>query len=245
LVMPSQASAKKVMTRYAEFTVEEKQAALAALATRPADARLIIEGLKSGVIARTEVTPYLARQISGFSVDDLRNGIATHWGKVETAPEALKAEMEKWRGVLTEEVLAKADLKQGRALFGQRCATCHELFGAGQNIGPGLTGSNRGDLGYLLENVIAPNVAIGKDYQLEMVTMKDGQVVSGVLAGETGKVVRIRTLADTRAVEVSEIVKREVLPVSMMPPGLLSGLSEEEVRDLIGYLQSAEQVDLP
>ena len=47
---------------------------------------------------------------------------------------------------------------------------------------------------------------------------------------------------EVRQVEKSEIVKREVSRVSLMPPGLLDTLNEEEVLDLMMYLSSGGKV---
>ena len=46
-------------------------------------------------------------------------------------------------------------------------------------------------------------------------------------------------------VEKSEITKREQLPISMMPEGLLTALGDEKTRDLIAYLMTNGQVALP
>ena len=43
----------------------------------------------------------------------------------------------------------------------------------------------------------------------------------------------------------SKIESREVASVSMMPDGILNTLSDEEVLNLIAYLKSLRQVDLP
>ena len=66
---------------------------------------------------------------------------------------------------MAPEVVAKGDLAKGRLVFNKMCAQCHILFGEGKKIGPDLTGSNRNDLHYVLENIIDPSAVIGKDYQ--------------------------------------------------------------------------------
>lgn len=244
-LVPGEESGDTVFDLYPSLSAEEREVALTLLASRARDARLVIQGLRDGTIERSEVSPFLARQIAGYQGDELSHGIATHWGKVSSPPAALQEAMAAWKAKLTDAVLAKADLRNGRALYDRQCAICHELYGEGGDIGPGLTGSNRGDLGYLLENIIAPNLAIGKDYQLHVVTTKDGQAVSGLLKASDDHTLRVRTLNDTRVVEVKEIANHEVHPVSMMPEGLLNGLSDVEVRDLVGYLQGSEQAEHP
>ena len=237
--MPGTQGTERILELYREFTPDQKQAALAAISTRPDDALLAVKALAQGTIARSEITPYLARQLLAFDLPEIREGLAAHWGTVTTTPENERAEMAAWQDKLSPDVLQAGNLENGKALYTQRCATCHILFGEGQAIGPDLTGANRGDLGYLLENIISPNSAIGQDYQLNMVTLTDGQVVSGLVVEQSGEVLKLRTLADTHLVARNEIAKHEVLPVSMMPPGLFTGLSDEEVRDLIAYLQGA------
>ena len=57
-----------------------------------------------------------------------------------------------------------ADLSLGRALFAKTCAKCHTLFGVGGKVGPDITGSNRANLDYLLENILDPSAVIPKEY---------------------------------------------------------------------------------
>jgi hypothetical protein len=55
----------------------------------------------------------------------------------------------------------------------------------------------------------------------------------------------LRQASELSTLAKSEIAKREVSEVSMMPDGLLLAFSEEQVRDLIGYLMHPSQVSLP
>jgi hypothetical protein len=66
-----------------------------------------------------------------------------------------------------------------------------------------------------------------------------------VVSAETGKTVSLRQTTDELTLERSNIEKREVSPVSMMPEGLLLAFGEEQVRDLIAYLMHPVQVPLP
>ena len=54
-------------------------------------------------------------------------------------------------------MLKQADVAQGRVVFTNTCAQCHTLFDAGGKVGPNLTGSQRANLDYLLENVVDPS----------------------------------------------------------------------------------------
>jgi hypothetical protein len=50
---------------------------------------------------------------------------------------------------------------------------------------------------------------------------------------------------DVVRVPAADVAERHKSPLSMMPEGLLGKLKDDEVRDLIAYLASPEQVPLP
>ncbi|MCB0838418.1 MAG: hypothetical protein KDD99_17220, partial [Bacteroidetes bacterium] len=67
---------------------------------------------------------------------------------------------------------------------------------------------------------------------------------SGNIASENERQVFLRVVGQENEVPVSKanIQSREVMPVSMMPEGLLSNLSEKEVLDLVAYLRTSGAV---
>ena len=80
---------------------------------------------------------------------------------------------------------AAANASRGRAVFERTCASCHILFENGKHLGPELTGSNRGELDYVLNNVVDPNAIVGKDYQLTTIETHDGRTAAGIVQRET------------------------------------------------------------
>ena len=138
--------------------------------------------------------------------------------------------------------IAAASPQRGRAVFARSCASCHVLFDAGAHIGPELTGSNRADLDYVLANVVDPNAFIGKDYLLTTVETKDGRTAAGILQRETPATVTIVNPAETLTLARENLKAINRHEVSLMPPGLLAGLKETDVADLIAYLRSPTQV---
>jgi putative heme-binding domain-containing protein len=107
-----------------------------------------------------------------------------------------------------------------------------------------LTGSNRADLNYILENLVAPNAVVGKDYQMSLLQLADGRVVSGLILKETDSALTLKTINDTVVIALDEIEDRKLSDLSLMPNGLLDPLGQEEVRDLVAYLASPVQVPL-
>jgi putative heme-binding domain-containing protein len=65
-------------------------------------------------------------------------------------------------------------------VFAKTCQVCHTLFGTGAKIGPDLTGSNRQNLDYLLQNIVDPSAVMAKEYQPLVVRLEDGRVITGI-----------------------------------------------------------------
>jgi putative heme-binding domain-containing protein len=166
------------------------------------------------------------------------------WGSVrDSAAERVK-QMADYKKMLTTAPAAPPDLAQGRAVYNKSCVQCHTLFGVGGKVGPDLTGSNRANLDYLLENIIDPSAVIPKEYAATLVEMKDGRVLTGIVRADTPVAVTVVTVNDTLTLPRKEIESLTTSNTSMMPDDLLAQLKEDEVRALIAYLQSPIQVPL-
>ena len=115
------------------------------------------------------------------------------WGTIRTTPESRQADFEKWRTALGPEAMKAADLGHGRAVFAKTCGSCHLLHGEGGKVGPDLNGSNRGDLEYLLSNLLDPSAIVGRDYQTTTAITRDGRSLAGIVVQETPTSVTLQT----------------------------------------------------
>lgn len=231
--------------RYRKFSPNERPAVIDVLVSRAAWAEALLTEVAAGKIPKSAVTPFHARQVGVFENDALSARLAEVWGEVRESSAEKRELVEKLKSELTPEVIAEANLSQGRMLFQAVCAACHVLYGEGGKVGPDLTGSGRSSLEYLLENVVDPSAVVSADYLMSVVTLKDGRVISGVVAAQNQRTLTLRMLTEETTVERTEIEKQVVSPVSMMPEGLLPALQPEQVRDLIAYLMHPSQVSLP
>lgn len=209
------------------------------LASTKEGSKLLLKAVEAKTLPSTALSPFLVRQLMAFKDAEIDALIKTSWGDVNAPKADLEERTKKYKALLTPAALAKGDLAKGKMLFMATCGACHKLLGEGQNVGPDITGSNRADLNYLLENVLDPNAVIGKAYQLNLFTMKDGRVMSGVIKEETNAAVKIAMMGGIEfALPQADIAKREVAKVSTMPEGLFDALQPEQVIDLVKYLQS-------
>jgi putative heme-binding domain-containing protein len=118
------------------------------------------------------------------------------------------------------------------------------LFGTGGKVGPDLTGSNRGDLDYILQNIVDPNAVIPNEYVGWNIDTKDDRVITGLIKEQNDSSVTVATANETINIPRNEIASMQQGQLSMMPEGLMLPLAEQEVRDLIYYLRQPGQVPL-
>jgi putative membrane-bound dehydrogenase-like protein len=230
------AIAQELLRRYPTFSPDERADAIGSLASRPAFARVLLAGIKQKVIAPRDVSPYVARQLQAFGDAAISEELTRVWGTARSASTEKRALISEYKSRLTETQLAAADLARGRALFQRTCAACHRLFGEGNDIGPDLTGSNRANLDFILENVLDPNAVVGRDYKLTLIATKDGRVLSGIIRERTDLAIVLQTENERLTLATQDIDGIKESSASMMPEGLLERLSPEEQRDLVAYL---------
>jgi len=233
--------APTLIKRYATLSAAEKAEVVLTLSTRRSNASALVAELKNNTIPKTDVTASDARQL--YRV--LGPSFVEFWGPITQLASDKQAEMAKYKAMLTDAELAKANTGKGRAIYERTCMACHKLYGAGGIIGPELTGSNRADLDYILSQILNPSEVMQESYQLVIVTTRDGRTLSGTVVAEDNQQLTLRLVGQDTIVTKSEILSREKSPVSMMPEGLLKTLKDDEVRDLIGYLRTPAQVPLP
>lgn len=222
-----------------KLSANELPDAVNTLASTKEGSKELLKAVEAKTVPATALSPFLVRQLTAFDDKEINALIKSAWGDVNAPKADLAERTKKFRDLLTPAALAKGDLAKGKMLFTATCGQCHKLFGEGQNVGPDITGSNRADLNYLLENVLDPNAVIGKAYQLNLFTMKDGRVMSGVIKEESPATVKIAMMGGVEfTLPQADIAKREVSKLSTMPEGLFDALPKEQVIDLVKYLQS-------
>ncbi len=226
-----------LVTKYPSLPPESQPLIINALVGNKKFATHLLDALEAKAIPRNAVSAYHVRQIQTLKDDELNSRVSKVWGKMASSSAEKKTEIKKWQDQLTPDVLATADLANGEIKFTQLCSACHNLHGKGGSVGPELTGANRSDVYYLLENIIDPGATLPQDFRMTVITCNDDSVLSGNIASRNEYTVTLRTLTGEVAIDEKDIAKLETLDVSLMPEGLLAPLSPDDVRDLIGFLQ--------
>jgi putative membrane-bound dehydrogenase-like protein len=238
-------TAAALLGRYRDFDPATRQDALQTLASRKAWASRLLDAVEADAIPRTELTAFTARQLQNLGDPSLSERVVSLWGQVRSTPQDKLDAIARYQKAITPEKLAVADRTAGRALFEARCANCHKLFGHGSDIGPELTGSQRTQLVYLLENLLDPSASVAKDYQMQVIRTDSGRVITGLLVAQSDQALTIQTTNERVVVPADEIESQSTSPLSVMPEGLLEQLSIRQVVELIAYLGGPAQVPLP
>jgi putative membrane-bound dehydrogenase-like protein len=236
--------AQRIIDRYLQFYPHERPQAIMALVSRPRFAATLLAAVEAGKIPKADFGPAAARQVRAFNDAKLNALLSKVWGEArETSADKLKLVAE-LKARHTPESLAKADLGKGRALYAGVCGQCHKLYGEGGALGPDLTGSGRHDINYLIENIVDPSAVVDAAYYLNSITLKDGRVLSGIVGAQSERTLTLRSVGQETVIDKQDIAKRDTMPISLMPEGLLQAFTAEQQRDLLAYLMGNSQVPM-
>ena len=229
--------AATILRPYRRYLTDDRQAAMATLSSRISFAGPLVYAIKNGIVPRTDLSAFHARQIHNLGDVELNGLLEEVWGRLRQNLEEKRNQIDDWETKLTSNRLGTANVANGKKLFQASCASCHSIFGEGGNLGPDLNGSDRQNVYYLLENLIDPSAVLPQDYKMNVLTLKDGRILSGNIIAQSRHSISLAGLNSVDVIPVSEVVKQEQLEHSTMPEGLLQTMSEQDVVDLIGYLQ--------
>lgn len=137
--------------------------------------------------------------------------------------------------------LKEGDVRRGQRIFHQSraaCASCHKIGYVGGSIGPDLSriGSIR-DRRDLLESILFPSSSFTRSYEPISITTLQGQTYNGLIKKDGSDEV-ILTLGVDREIRIPRDSIEEMRPgqVSIMPTGLDSQLSPQDLADLLAFL---------
>ncbi|HZZ81914.1 MAG TPA: PVC-type heme-binding CxxCH protein, partial [Gemmataceae bacterium] len=229
---------------YPKWNVDEKSDVIQTLSARGKFALALLDAVDAKTIPRGDINSYTIRQLQALKSPEVSAKLTKVIGEIRPASAEKAKLMAKFKAELKPNVLKQANLANGRALYVKACANCHRLFGEGGSIGPDLTGSQRINLDYILENVLDPSAIVPREYQVTVVETKAGRTLSGIVKMETPAAITLQLQNEVVVVPKGDIETRTATKQSMMPDGIFEPMRLEDVRDLVAYLASPTQVAL-
>ncbi|MBC7964381.1 MAG: c-type cytochrome, partial [Fuerstia sp.] len=144
-------------------------------------------------------------------------------------------EIERFAAAVTE----NGDPGKGRQVFQRYCATCHRLQDLGHVVGPDITSYAGKPVQSLLIAMLDPNKAVDPRYQSYVVVLKDGRIVTGLIAEETASGLTFLAAEGKReSVLRSEIDEILSTGRSLMPEGFWQNATPEDVNHLWAFFRT-------
>ena len=145
--------------------------------------------------------------------------------------------------LLTAITSLHGDIRRGQLVFTSSktaCVTCHEIGYVGGHLGPSLSGVGKIRTERdLLEAVVYPSASFVRSYEPMVVVVKSGDAFNGVLRKDAPNEVVLATGPETEMrIARADITDMRPGMLSVMPQGLDSQLSKQELADLITFLKS-------
>ena len=146
-----------------------------------------------------------------------------------------KAVLDEWLAKLPE----RGDAAAGRPVFENLCAQCHRAGDLGKTVGPDLTSIAHRSVEDILYNIIDPNMAINPLYSHYQAETKSGDLIAGILVSESPDSVTLLQANEIKStIPRSDLAKFRSTGTSLMPEGLEAGITPQQMRDLIAFLQA-------
>ena len=232
------AVAAGLIARFGKLNAADRTAALATLTGKPALALPLLQAVETGAFDKKALTALHARQLRNLRNADVTAALDRVWGRTAESSSDAKATIARLRDAYRDAPLWSYDAKAGRQTFERLCASCHAVDASvtAGKLGPNLNGTWRNGLDYFLENIVDPNAVVGTDFQLNLVTKRDGTVVSGMIEKESDTALVVRTMTETVNIPKTDLKSRQVTTQSLMPAGLLEALPPREAIELLLFL---------
>jgi putative membrane-bound dehydrogenase-like protein len=133
----------------------------------------------------------------------------------------------------------KGNAQNGKKLFEQNCAVCHQINGeGGLAFGPDLATLKSRNKHSIITEIINPNNSIADKYGQWEIETKNGNHLVGIITSENENSLSLKTLGGiTKNVEKANIKSRQVSRLSAMPNGLEGAISPEGMADLLALIK--------
>ena len=201
------------------------------LLARPERVRQLLKAVESGQVGRTELSVSQLELLRQHKDPALREQAQRLFADAlpPARPEAIKA--------LLPALQLTGVPAQGQKIFLDRCATCHRAGQLGQQLGPDLATVKSGGKEKVLFHILDPNREVNPNYVGYEVETREGDSLTGIIAGESASGVTLRQAGGIETVLLrANILQLRSQGKSLMPEGLETGLSPQDMADLLEFI---------
>jgi putative membrane-bound dehydrogenase-like protein len=220
-----------MIDRWSTLTPAVRERAADVLLKRPERTSDLLRAMEQGIIQRRDLSLMQAVALRQHSDPSLQQRAIKVIG---AAASANRDEVVRRFHAALE---LRGDIQRGKALFQQRCQSCHRLGNDGFAVGPDLAGARNGGKEKLLTNILDPNREVPPNYFGYAVETVDGDNYTGLIVNETAGSVTVRQPLGVEAVVArARIAMMRASTLSLMPEGLEEALTQQDVADLLDFI---------
>ncbi|GIW94391.1 MAG: hypothetical protein KatS3mg110_2432 [Pirellulaceae bacterium] len=224
-----------LLGRFERLRPEAQNALISACVVRAASACRLLKAVKEGKVAPRHIQAFHLQQLRQLHDDEVTRLLEEIWPS-QTVRLDRQQLLDFYEKELAPARLQEADWRKGAEVFRRACASCHKLFGQGGSVGPDLTGGQRHNLRYWLENILEPSAQVAENFRASTLLLADGRVLVGIIVERSQETLTVQTATDRVRLATEEV--EQILPsaLSLMPERLLDSLAPDEIRHLFAYL---------
>jgi putative heme-binding domain-containing protein len=230
------AAGEQLAKTFSRLLPELLEPAFAQIVKRADWSLALLEEVKAGNVSLVTLGPgniHRLRTHSDRSVAERAAGVV----------DAIRGPQVKEKEALIASLLPRVEqpgsIENGKALFTQNCATCHQFKGQGRDLAPDLTGMGAHGAAELLTHIVDPNRLVEPNWVSVSIETKDDQAFDGIVSRENASTVTLRNANGDYEIRQSEIATRRSTGLSLMPEGF-EALGGEGLRDLIACIAAEE-----
>ncbi|WP_435016913.1 PVC-type heme-binding CxxCH protein [Tundrisphaera sp. TA3] len=229
---------RALMAAWPSATPALRGSILAAMLRRPERAATLLDSIEARDLSPGDLDPASSRQLTEHAVPEIRNRARVLLRG--NLPEERKEALARYQAAVD----MPGDKKRGREVFRKNCTSCHRVDDIGVAVGPDIGDTRTKTRAMLLNDILNPNAAIDGGSINYSVSLRDGRVLTGLIASESAaSLTLIRAEGQTDIVLRQDAEEIRSTGVSLMPEGLERNFSVQEMADLLTFLKDWRYVD--
>ncbi len=133
----------------------------------------------------------------------------------------------------------KGNAVRGKETFAGRCLMCHRVGSEGNEVGPDLSLFGRQQPAeVIVQSIINPSAEIAHGYDADVVTLKGGQQIEGIVLTDGNPLVTLSAGGLVQMVPRKLVAGKKGLGRSLMWTPQALGLTAQDVADIVAYMKS-------
>ena len=223
-----------ILKRLPNLRPSARTAGLAVVLSRPEWTRDLLELAEEGKFQISELALDQKQALTEYPLPSIRDRARNLFKRGGTLPDPDREKVLQDLLPITKET---GDAKLGKDVFIKNCSKCHIHSGEGTRIGPDLTGMAVHPKDHLLTDIIDPSRSVEANFRAYQVTLKNGRVLSGLLASESKTAIEIYDAEGKKqTILLQDIDDLAASKKSLMPDGFEKQISRKELTDLLEFL---------